>query len=373
MNDYFTALINTLGYLQSDVIQQVMCVLHEARLNKRLIFLMGNGGSASTASHFAADLSKNTYNPDYPSFRAISLADNMAIFSAYANDEGYENVFSQQVASLANPGDIVIAISASGNSMNVVRAVEAAKKIGATTIGFTGFTGGKVGNLVDIHLHVPSTIIEQVEDIHLLLEHMICKNLRENIDEINAQVQATVKIGRELLEPKSVFYEEKDSVTFQLFNNLTQGLNNQYDLQSQLYRCLQLSLEGSGANSGSMIVADDEGHVIDAATAYNHEILFPKAQEVVDFMECGLAGWVFRNRQAAIVKSTRNDPRWLRRSWDEVGDQSRSAISVPMHGNRGICGVLTLVNSNSGQFSQGHLVMLLAFCTTISLGEKILA
>ncbi|MGE5223264.1 MAG: SIS domain-containing protein, partial [Omnitrophica WOR_2 bacterium] len=257
MNDYFTALTNTLLYLPSDVIQRVTCVLHEARLNKRMIFVMGNGGSASTASHFAADLSKNTYNPEYPSFRAISLADNMAIFSAYANDEGYENVFARQVASLADPGDIVIAISASGNSMNVVRAVEVANQIGATTIGFTGFTGGKVGNLVDIHLHVPSTIIEQVEDIHLLLEHMICKNLRENIAEFDALVHSTANNGNEELVSKPGFHIEQESAAFQLLNNLTQATDKDHGFQSMLYQCLQLSLEGTGADSGSLIAADD--------------------------------------------------------------------------------------------------------------------
>ena len=116
-----------------------------------------------------------------PRFCVIGLTDNMAIFSAYANDEGYENTFSQQLANLVHPGDIVIGISASGNSPNVLRAIELANEVGATTVGLTGFDGGRLGPMVSIHVHVASDVIEHVEDIHLSLEHMICKALREEV------------------------------------------------------------------------------------------------------------------------------------------------------------------------------------------------
>ncbi|MGE5225129.1 MAG: GAF domain-containing protein, partial [Omnitrophica WOR_2 bacterium] len=151
----------------------------------------------------------------------------------------------------------------------------------------------------------------------------------------------------------------------------TQATYKDHGFQSVLYQCLQLSLEGTGADSGSLIAADDQGRVIDAAIAYHHNIQFPGIQGVVDLMECGLAGWVYRNRQPACIENTLNDPRWLKRSWDETGDQSRSAISVPLIRQEGVSGVLTLANTKPGQFSQGHLVMLLAFCASISLGEKI--
>ena len=103
----------------------------------------------------------------------------MAIFSAYANDEGYENVFAKQLASLINPGDIVIGISASGNSQNVLNAVDEAKKYSAKTIAFTGFDGGRLAKMADINIHVNSNIIEHVEDIHLMLEHMIVKSIKD--------------------------------------------------------------------------------------------------------------------------------------------------------------------------------------------------
>jgi len=176
---YTTELQATLERLPEERIQEAIQLLALARLNRKQVFIMGNGGSASTASHFVCDLAKNTRNVNLPSFRVIGLADNMAIFSALANDEGYDQVFAQQLSSLLQPDDIVIAISASGNSPNVVNAVELANRMGATTIGMTGFDGGRLKAMVDLEIQVASHVIEHVEDIHLILEHMICKELRE--------------------------------------------------------------------------------------------------------------------------------------------------------------------------------------------------
>ena len=372
MNDYFTGLAKTLEDIPSDVIQQVIRVLHKARLSKRSIYIMGNGGSASTASHFAADLSKNTFNQRYPSIRAISLSENMATFSAYANDEGYENVFARQVANLANPGDVIIAISASGNSMNVLRAVELANQMGTTTIGFTGYEGGKLGNLVDIHLNVPNNVIEQVEDIHLLLEHMICKTLRENADEITRMVTPSFALTDDLKITGNSFHIDTQNAGFRILQTLSGEDENEFNLQGLLRLSLKLSLEGVNADSGSIIILDDNGHVVDAMIAYNQNILVPSFQDLDGFVDSGLAGWVFRNKQAALVEDTRTDPRWLKRTWDEGGSQPRSAISVPLIGQEGVSGVLTLVNSNSNQFNHGHMVLLLAFSTLISYGKKTL-
>lgn len=181
VTNYVNALQHSINQLPKDRIVSVIDLLHSARLVGRQIFIMGNGGSASTATHFVCDLAKNTRKAGWPHYRVIGLSDNMAIFSAYANDEGYENVFAQQLANLIMPEDIVIGISASGNSKNVLNAMELAKSQNATTIGFTGFDGGHLASLVDINIHVNSTIIEHVEDIHLILEHMIVKALREQV------------------------------------------------------------------------------------------------------------------------------------------------------------------------------------------------
>ncbi|MFT3893183.1 MAG: SIS domain-containing protein [Anaerolineales bacterium] len=179
LSEYITVLEKTMDRLPQDLIAQVIDILHEARMTGKQVFIMGNGGSASTATHFVCDLAKNTRHQSLPHFRVIGLTDNMAIFSAYANDEGYDQVFCQQLANLVKPGDIVIGISASGNSANVLNGIAEAKKHQTTTIAFTGFSGGRLGPMVDINIHVDSNIIEHVEDIHLMLEHMIVKTLKD--------------------------------------------------------------------------------------------------------------------------------------------------------------------------------------------------
>jgi len=179
ITNYISTLHQTIDQLPQDLIAEVIRILRRARLQGNQVFIMGNGGSASTASHFVCDLAKNTRHADLPHYRAIGLTDNMAIFSAYANDEGYENVFARQLANLIQPGDIVIGISASGNSQNVINAIEEARRNTVTTIAFTGFDGGRLGQMVDVNIHVKSNIIEHVEDIHLMLEHMIVKTIKE--------------------------------------------------------------------------------------------------------------------------------------------------------------------------------------------------
>ena len=184
IDEYLFELKSTLDRLPHEVIQQVVEMLHNARMYNHQVFIMGNGGSASTASHFVCDLGKNTRVKGIPNFKVMGLTDNMAMFSALANDEGYENVFAQQLANHIEPGDIVIGISTSGNSPNVVNAIELANSVQAKTIGLTGFSSGKLANMLDIDLNVPSESVERVEDIHLVLEHLICKALRERAIEM---------------------------------------------------------------------------------------------------------------------------------------------------------------------------------------------
>ena len=181
IQNYISTLQQTIEQLPRQLIADVVDVLQDARIRGNNVFIMGNGGSASTASHFVCDLAKNTRHEGLPHFRVIGLTDNMATFSAYANDEGYESVFAQQLANLVQPKDVVIAISASGNSQNVLNAIEEAQKHDAFTIGFTGFDGGRLGQMVNINIHVKSTIIEHVEDIHLMLEHIIVKTIKERV------------------------------------------------------------------------------------------------------------------------------------------------------------------------------------------------
>ncbi len=179
---YISSVVETIQGLPVDLIEDIVDILQVARLDGKKIFIMGNGGSASTASHFVCDLAKNTRKDGWPHFKVIGLTDNMAILSAYANDEGYENVFSQQLANLIETGDIVIGISASGNSPNVLNAMELAHKYQATKIGFTGFDGGQLSQLVDINIHIPNDNYGQVEDVHLMLEHIIVNALQDRVE-----------------------------------------------------------------------------------------------------------------------------------------------------------------------------------------------
>ena len=175
----YTSEVSTiLEKLPVDNIAQVVALLEEARQKGRKVFIFGNGGSAATASHFASDLSKGAITPGKSRIKAIALTDNIAILSAWANDTGYENVFAEQLENLVEPGDIAIGISGSGNSRNVLKGIRTAKAKGAITIGLIGFAGGKLEGIVDSSIIVRSNVMEQIEDIHLLLEHVITTCLR---------------------------------------------------------------------------------------------------------------------------------------------------------------------------------------------------
>ena len=190
---YLQQVGETLERLPLEKIEEVIAVLEYARQEGRQVFILGNGGSAATASHFACDLAKGTVVPGRPRFRVMALTDNMPFFSALANDTGYENVFAGQLANFLRPGDVVIGISGSGNSANVLRAVELARSMQAITIGFTGFNGGRLKDVVDICLLVPNYCMEQVEDVHLLLEHLICTCLRKAASAIEYEMPEEVR------------------------------------------------------------------------------------------------------------------------------------------------------------------------------------
>ena len=175
---YISEVSTILERLPIENIVQAVELLEEARLKAKRVFIFGNGGSAATASHFAADLSKGAISKTKARIKAIALTDNAPLLTAWANDTVYENVFAEQLENFVEPGDVAIGISGSGNSPNVLNGIKAAKAKGATTIGFIDFDGGMLRELVDICIIVPNHNMEQVEDIHLLLEHIITTYLR---------------------------------------------------------------------------------------------------------------------------------------------------------------------------------------------------
>ena len=168
--------------LPRETIARVVDVLYQAWTQNRQIFLLGNGGSAATASHFATDLGKGTILESQRRLKAIALTDNVPLLTAWANDFAFERVFVEQLANLLEVRDVVIGISASGRSPNVVRAMEYASASGAVTVGCTGRDGGRLKDIVDHCICVPSDCVGQIEDAHLILDHMITAALRERME-----------------------------------------------------------------------------------------------------------------------------------------------------------------------------------------------
>ncbi len=176
---YFQEQTALLQQIPPAQLEAVLSILERARAEQRTIFVFGNGGSASTAAHFCADLSKNTRRAHLPHFRVLCLNDNMAMFSAYGNDEGYESVFAEPLKNLAQRGDVALAISASGNSPNVLRGIETANALGLTTIGFAGFDGGKLNSTAQMCIVVPSASYEHIEDLHLMFCHALVATIKQ--------------------------------------------------------------------------------------------------------------------------------------------------------------------------------------------------
>jgi D-sedoheptulose 7-phosphate isomerase len=161
--------------------QRACDLLWQAYEGNKQIFIFGNGGSAGTSNHMVNDLSKGTAIEGKKRLRVIGLADNMSLLTAYANDNGYDVVFSEQLKNLLNPGDVCIAISASGNSPNVVKAVEYAKKNGGKVISLVGFTGGKIKPLSDVALYFETHNYGICEDAQLMFSHLSSQFLHQKI------------------------------------------------------------------------------------------------------------------------------------------------------------------------------------------------
>lgn len=182
--DYFELLTALLGNLPYDRLDSIANVLLRAHAENQRIFLFGNGGSASLASHFACDLAKGAtaYESHGRHFRAIALTDNIPMITAWANDFGYEDVFAGQLRNMMESGDIAFAISASGNSANVLKALRYARESGAYCVGLSGFQGGKMKELCDLSLVVPSDNMQMIEDVHLSVAHALFTIIRHKLE-----------------------------------------------------------------------------------------------------------------------------------------------------------------------------------------------
>lgn len=179
---YFQEIKRILDSLDFKNIQEAIEIIFDAYKNNKQIFILGNGGSATTASHFACDLGKGSHDYGYLTnekrFRAIALTDNAATMLAYGNDSSFDDIFVEQLKNLVNKGDVVIGISGSGNSKNVIKAINCARESGAKTVGLLGFTtGGKLGSLVDCGMTIQDKHYGRIEDVHLMLTHLMAESL----------------------------------------------------------------------------------------------------------------------------------------------------------------------------------------------------
>lgn len=174
LNQYKKDLTAAVLGIDAVAFEKTIGLLAGAYRSGKQVFIMGNGGSAGTANHFVCDFGKNAVqNPDKPRFRIISLCDNVEKITAFGNDVSFDEIFRQQLINLLNPGDVLIAISASGSSPDLVRACEYAREKDARMVTLSGFRGGKIKEYADAAFVVPLESYEMIEDVHLNIMHMI--------------------------------------------------------------------------------------------------------------------------------------------------------------------------------------------------------
>ena len=176
---YRERLFSAVGSIDLERVADAIEWFKEARRGGHSIFVAGNGGSAATASHFVCDMVKGASFGKPSRFRILSLNDSMPTLTAYSNDVGYADAIVEQLKNFAQPGDVYMAISGSGNSPNVVRAMEYANSIGCRTLALTGRDGGRLGGLAALNIHVPEPHMGRIEDAHHIICHMICCSFME--------------------------------------------------------------------------------------------------------------------------------------------------------------------------------------------------
>jgi|SRR5579871_776698 len=190
VNAYFDNVIETIAKMPLPTIDRIVTVLMRAYESSRMIYLFGNGGSAALASHFACDLGKGATNGSAKRFQVLALTDNVPLMTAWANDARYEDIFAEQLSNFVRADDIAFAISCSGKSPNVLKALKLARESGAFTIGLTGFEGGEMKDVCDLCLVVPSDNMQVIEDLHLSVTHAVFTALRAKICNENSEAVA---------------------------------------------------------------------------------------------------------------------------------------------------------------------------------------
>jgi len=177
---YLDGLARAMKSVDAEAVTACVDAIKAAHAADKVIYICGNGGSAATASHMVNDLVKAPADASgCRPIRAVGLADCVSLMTAFANDIDYDQMFSKQIKAYGREGDLLVAISGSGNSANVLETCRAAKAIGMRVIGWTGFSGGALKDLADIHVNVPNECFGQIEDAHLIIEHAVVELLKE--------------------------------------------------------------------------------------------------------------------------------------------------------------------------------------------------
>ncbi len=203
IKNYLNDINQAVNNIPVSELSEVIHILLRAYEDDRFVFVMGNGGSAATASHFACDLNKGTINArnKHKRFKVMALTDNIPLITAWANDADYEDIFAEQLSHFINPGDVVIGISGSGNSLNIINAFKLAALHSAITIGLTGFEGGLLKEVVDHCLIMPSHNMQHIEDVHMISSHLIASVVRDTLQSGQAAADFEyIDFGRPELE-----------------------------------------------------------------------------------------------------------------------------------------------------------------------------
>lgn len=190
VNVYFDNVVETIARIPLPTIERIVGALMQAYESSRMVYVFGNGGSAALASHFACDLGKGAANGSVKRFQVLAFTDNVPLMTAWANDARYDDIFAEQLSNFVRPDDVAFAISCSGKSPNVIKALKVAREAGAFTIGLTGFQGGDMKDLCDLCLVIPSDNMQIIEDLHLSVTHAVFTALRAKICQENNEAVA---------------------------------------------------------------------------------------------------------------------------------------------------------------------------------------
>jgi cellulose synthase (UDP-forming) len=384
VRDYQLGLARSLDQLPLEALEQVATILHQARLSNRRVFILGNASSSWISSQFARGLANHRMRSRWPAFRIFEVLEKTTLRALEYREHGYEKISYEQLAELVGAGDIIIGVSCAVFSRRQANALKLASARQAKTIAIAGAKGDQVDPQVDLILQIAGESSGRIEDTLLMVVRLICKVLQEVVASRVPEQQSVQQSPKIDHQPANTATDLPGIPEFAGLAAISQGSLSsgflyelqrtsqfrtsqlQVDQEAILRKVLQISVESLGAASGSLLLFDERGEVSQAALALAGQVESYSAGSFSETLREGLAGWVVENRQPALVASTYEDPRWLRRPWDEING-TRSAISVPLLDADRVAGVLTLVHPEPGRFTEGDVAMLVSIAVSLTL------